>query len=268
MFFVVIGEIATGQIMWVLKETPAVFGKDVQLVCSLPNDTSCCRKYIRKWNVGWRYTLTIMNDKSLNETKYCEVLNEISHKSILTIKSFGFEDVNIPYECVYGFKKYRETLWLKEDAYEFHPKEKLPVKPTVDKNKIHLNVTFQLVYPVPVCTAMIGVNNISSELNVSTTKHNLLYMSTITLNYTTSSTECTNSLIVICIVGKTLLTVTDFIPCPSEDTALPLIIGIGVVVFVVFLLVIFGVFYKRKKCTVQRDQPEVEFESELLTVSA
>ncbi|CAC5394946.1 unnamed protein product [Mytilus coruscus] len=157
-----------------------------------------------------------MNDKSLNETKYCEELNEISHKSILTIKSFSVEDVNIPYECVYGFKKFRATLKLKKDGYEFHPKEKLPVKPTVSRNKIHLNVTFQLVYPVPVCSAMIGVNNISSELNVSSTSHNLLYMSTVTLNYTTSPTECKNSLIVTCLVGKTVLTVTDFIPCSSQ----------------------------------------------------
>ncbi|CAG2254860.1 unnamed protein product [Mytilus edulis] len=172
-----------------------------------------------------------MNDKSLNETKYSEELDEISHTSTLTIKSFSITDVDIPYECVYGFKNDREILRLKEDAYEFHPKEKLPVKPIVDKDKIHLNVTFQLVYPAPVCSAKIGVctatnnsllivSNISSDLNVSTTKHNLLYMSTITLNYTTSSTECTDSLIVICIVGKTALTVTNFVPCTSEGNPL------------------------------------------------
>lgn len=104
--------------MWDLKEKPAVFGKDVQLVCSLPHETSCCRKYNRKWNVGWKYTLTIMNDKSLNETKYSEKLNETSDTSILTIKTFSVDDVNIPYECEYGFMKYRATLMLKEDEYE------------------------------------------------------------------------------------------------------------------------------------------------------
>lgn len=125
MTFFVNAAFIPGQIMWVLKETPAVFGKDVQLVCSLPNDTSCCRKYIRKWNVGWRYTLTIMNDKSLNETKYSEELDEISHTSTLTIKSFSITDVDIPYECVYGFKNDREILRLKEDAYECKLKDEV-----------------------------------------------------------------------------------------------------------------------------------------------
>lgn len=250
MFFVVIIRIAAGQIMWVLKETPAVFGTDIQLLCSLPNDISCCRKYNRKWNVGWKYTLTIMNDKSLNETKYSEELDAISHTSILTIKSFSVADVNIPYECVYGFKKFRAILKLTTEGYEFHPKEKLPVKPTVIRNNILLNVTFQLVYPVPVCSAMIGVNNISSELNVSSTSHHLLYMSTVILNYTTSPTECQNVLNVTCLVGKTVLIVTNSIPCSSDDDPLLLIITTGtagIVVFGLLTCLVLVVFHKRRK---------------------
>lgn len=110
--------VCLGQIVWDLKEKPAVFGKDVHLVCSIPNDIPCCMNYNRKWNVGWTHTLTVMNGRSVNETKYQEELNETSQQSILTIKSFSVHDVNIPYECVYGFMQYSTTLLLKEDVYE------------------------------------------------------------------------------------------------------------------------------------------------------
>ncbi|VDI48725.1 Hypothetical predicted protein [Mytilus galloprovincialis] len=191
-----------------------------------------------------------MNDKSLNKTKYYEELDESSQTSILTIKSFSVEDVNIPYECVYGFEKYGATLVLTTDGYEFHPKEKLPVKPAVSKGKIHLNVTFRYIYPVPVCSAMIGLNNISSELNVSSRRHDVLYMSTIALDYTTSSAECGDSLSVTCLVGQTGLTVTDCIPfscnfrAAAHAEVLPLIaIGIAAV----FLLIMVVFYIRRKK---------------------
>lgn len=59
-----------------------------------------------------------MNGVSSNETKYSEELDEVNRMSILTIKSFSVEDLNIPYECVYGFMKYRARLMLKENEYE------------------------------------------------------------------------------------------------------------------------------------------------------
>lgn len=63
---------------------------------------------------------------------------------------------------------------------------------------------------------LLQVNNISSDLIVSSTSHDMLYMSTITLDYMTSPTECKQSLIVTCRVGETFLTVTDCIPCSSK----------------------------------------------------
>lgn len=270
-FFVVIFNLASGHIQWILKDKPAVFGTDIQIVCSLPNDVPCCRKYNRQWNVGSNYTLTIMNDKSLNKNKYCEELDEYNRKSVLTIKSFSVEDVNIPYECVYGFQKYGATLELTTAGYEFHPKQQLPLKPTVINHTIHLNATFPLIYPVPVCTAMIGLNNISSELNVSFTHHTLLYMSTITLDYTMSPRECGNSLVVTCLVGQTVLTVTDVIPCSHDavHAGSPLIaIALGIAGTLAFAILIMVVFCKRRRHddsnrqAVQKDRYPIPFSCE------
>ncbi|CAC5361925.1 unnamed protein product [Mytilus coruscus] len=191
-----------------------------------------------------------MNDKSMNDTKYCEELDEETHESILTIRDFSVDDVNIPYECVYGFWKYRATLVLKEDEFEFHPEEQLPVKPAVNGYNISLNVTFQLVYPVPVCTAMIGVKNISSELIVSSTTTHLLYMSTIVLDYMTSPNECTQSLVVTCLVGRTVLKVADFTPCTSQDAPsmlffIDIVVAVCAVVFILVLLTL--CWYARRK---------------------
>lgn len=106
-----------GTIKWTLLENPAIFGTNIHLVCHLPNDTTCCDDY-RKWNVGNQYSLIITNGLSYNTSKYKEDLIPKDKISVLTIFSFSEEDVNIPYECVYGFLKYGVVLKLKNDVFE------------------------------------------------------------------------------------------------------------------------------------------------------
>ncbi|VDI32944.1 Hypothetical predicted protein [Mytilus galloprovincialis] len=196
-----------GNIEWYLKEIPAVFGNDIHLVCKLPNDTTCCRKYNRKWNVD--YTLAVMNGLSLNETKFSEELNEVDRLSILTIKSFNEGDINKLYECVYGFWEYISDLKLNNTIFEYHPKIQLPVEPTINGNNVSVNVVFSKVYPLPVCTAMMGTKNMSSYLNVTNKRIQLLYQSNITLAYAQSEEECKGFLKVICRVGTKELKVVD-----------------------------------------------------------
>lgn len=106
-----------GNIKWTLKENPAIFGKNIHLVCHLPNTTSCCEDD-RKWNVGYEYTLIIINGLSYNTSKYKEVLNVKERVSVLTVFSLSEQDVNIPYECVYGYRKFRSELELTKDKFE------------------------------------------------------------------------------------------------------------------------------------------------------
>lgn len=105
-----------GNIKWTLRENPAVFGTNIHLVCHLPKDT-CCNDY-RKWNVGNQYILVILNGVSYNLSKYKEDLIKKDQVSVLTIFSFSEEDVNIPYECVYGFHTDRSVLKLEDHAFE------------------------------------------------------------------------------------------------------------------------------------------------------
>lgn len=110
--------ILAGSGKWNMTKTPVVFGTDIQLSCNLPMDPSCCQKYKRKWNVGFDYTVVVLNGLSLNKAKYTEELNKIQHVSILTIKSLDENDVNKPYECVYGFWKFQATLAIDKDIFE------------------------------------------------------------------------------------------------------------------------------------------------------
>lgn len=110
--------IISGRFEWRLAEQRVIFGNDIHLVCYLPNEPSCCSHYNRQWTVGTSYKLIIMNGLSHNKTKYNEELNQSDHLSILTIHSLSESDVNIPYECVYKFQKFRSVLQLKENIYE------------------------------------------------------------------------------------------------------------------------------------------------------
>ena len=47
-----------------------------------------------------------MNGVSTNAETSSESLNEQNVTSTLTIHNFHLSDVNIPYECTYGFTKY------------------------------------------------------------------------------------------------------------------------------------------------------------------
>lgn len=194
--------VAIGNVEWTLSEQTVVFGNDIHLICKLPNDTSCCSEYNRKWTAGVENKLIVMNGISQNKTKYEEELNERNRISILTIKSLSEKDIDIPYECAYAFLKYTARLQLSEIEYEYHPTEILPVKPKVEMFKIKVNVTLSKVYPIPVCFGHIGMTNLTSYVYVKTIKNGLFYRSEITMNYTSSAEDCRGLLLITCIIGK------------------------------------------------------------------
>lgn len=233
-------------IMWTLQENPAIFGTDIHLVCHLPNRTSCCDDD-RKWNVGYQYKLIITNGLSYIKTKFKEDLKVEERVSVLTVFSLSEQDVNIPYECVYGFQKYRSTLNLTKDMFEYLPTEKLPVVPKIRGRNISFNIQFEKVFPEPLCRAALGIRNLSSFVSVTVRKKDLLYQSSLTFSYSYSETECTDSLQVLCTVGKTVLTVVDQKMCSSSEdleSFLPYIIVITLVA--VLLIVITGIVCVRK----------------------
>ncbi|CAC5421190.1 unnamed protein product [Mytilus coruscus] len=200
-----------GHISWTLHTKPAVFGQDIQLVCDLTSDAHCCSRYTRKWVKDWTYDVVTINKASSNIWKYEECLNSSSSTSILTIKSFDEEYVNIPYECTYGFDTFSKVLNIK--YFEYHPEEKFPDNLTIYKNYVEANITMKKFYPIPKCNATDGVNDLKQNLNVTSESNGLFFTSNIHLLYDIRH-SCQETIVVICMVGQTPFTVVNHtLPC-------------------------------------------------------
>lgn len=111
-------EYFSDRISWNLLTKPVVFKRDVQLECHISTKLKCCNEFTRKWSRGKSYDLIVMNGVSLNTAKYKEYLNISANISTLTIYSFNEYDVNIPYECSYGFISDSKILKLTEENFE------------------------------------------------------------------------------------------------------------------------------------------------------
>lgn len=105
------------QIHWELLTKPAVFGNAIMLDCRLP-ENNCCNSYSRRWLGGHGLGLLVMDGVSAIPKKYSEVFNAETRSSKLTIHALNPNDVNIPYECTYGFKTYTKDLTLSTDIFE------------------------------------------------------------------------------------------------------------------------------------------------------
>lgn len=107
----------SASIVWKLETIPAVFGKDVVLKCTLPQN--CCKiKQSRRWLGGNDLHLLTMNGYSINTKKYSEKFNRENKTSILTIHVFDIKDIDIPYECIYGSSTYVKILNWTADTFE------------------------------------------------------------------------------------------------------------------------------------------------------
>lgn len=105
------------RIAWNLQTTPAVFGSDIVLECILPNGT-CCDRYTRRWLGGKNLNLLIMDGISSKPDKYSEEFTKESRLSKLIIHRLDSKDVNIPYQCTYGFSKDVKLLNMTDDNFE------------------------------------------------------------------------------------------------------------------------------------------------------
>lgn len=90
-----------------------MFGNDVQLQCHVGLETT---GRARQWSRGKDQRLLIFNGNSTNEDKYTEAYHKTL--SVLTIKNFEIDDVNIKYVCQQGFSIYSNTLKLMPDIFE------------------------------------------------------------------------------------------------------------------------------------------------------
>ncbi|VDI42359.1 Hypothetical predicted protein [Mytilus galloprovincialis] len=204
-------------VAWSLQTNPAVFGKDIVLECKLPSST-CCDRYTRRWLGGKNLHLLIMDGTSSEPDKYSELFDKETRSSKLTIHRLDSKDVNIPYQCIYGFSKDVKILNMTEDRFEYYPVEPIYVNITVDNgNVLQVNAALKPVFPQPKCNASIDEGDISQSLRVSKIMKDLFYEVIIHIRYTFTSSICANLLNITCQIGTFMLEIKRNITCRSDS---------------------------------------------------
>ncbi|VDH96513.1 Hypothetical predicted protein [Mytilus galloprovincialis] len=189
-----------GKISWKLLTEHVIFGRDVQLQCNLPHKT-CCPT--RTWRGGHDYKTLTLNEGSSDYTKYKEHLINENRTSILTIKSFSEDDVDIVYQCSYGFSSYEAVLELKKHRYEYHPVILVPVTLSFNNSYIHTAITLEKVFPKPLCSAHADEKDITKEALKVISKHDgIFYKSKIDFEYIVDSQHCVGLVTITCTIGS------------------------------------------------------------------
>ncbi|XP_076088648.1 uncharacterized protein LOC143059069 [Mytilus galloprovincialis] len=228
------------RISWNLLKKPAVFTRDVQLECTISTEFPCCNEFTRKWSRGRRYDLVVMNGVSLNTAKYKENLNISANTSTLTIYKFSEYDVDIPYECSYGFDSASHILELTEENFEYHPEEMLPYNLTLEGHQVVLNITLMKVYPAPICTAMDGDIDVTDNLIIKNDENGLFLRSNLRFNYTINYV-CHTTVEISCRIGQTKFAIVNYSrPCIKEkyDSTVSLV-TVRVMIIVCSIVIIF-----------------------------
>lgn len=203
-------------VAWSLKTNPAVFGKDVVLECLLPSST-CCDRYTRRWLGGKNLHLLVMDGTSSEPIKYSELLDKETRSSKLTIHRLDSKDVNIPYQCIYGFSKDVKILNMTEDRFEKYPVEPIDVNITVENgNVLQVSADLKPVFPQPKCNASVDEEDISESLRVSQIMKDLFYEVIIHIRYTSTSSICENLLNITCQIGTNMLEIKRNITCRGD----------------------------------------------------
>ncbi|CAC5368729.1 unnamed protein product [Mytilus coruscus] len=194
---------------WKLLTTKVVFGQAVQLRCHLPKQ-NCCHNYTRSWRGGPDYTLLTLNEKSSNYTKYIEYLDTESRTSVLTIKSFSESEVDIIYQCSYGFSSYEAILQLTRHRYEFHPTESVPVSLSFNGTHMYAKISLEKVFPKPQCYGNTNEKDITKEsLKVISKRNGIFYKSMIDFNYMIDPQHCFGLVTITCTVGTSRITIAE-----------------------------------------------------------
>ncbi|CAC5408311.1 unnamed protein product [Mytilus coruscus] len=157
----------------------------------------------RSWRSGPNYKLLTLNEWSSNYTKYKEQLDAENRTSVLTIRSFSESEVDIIYQCSYGFSSYDAVLQLTKHRYEYHPAKLVPVTLIVNRTHIYAIVTLEKVFPKPQCYAHAGEKDITQEsLKVKSNHNGIFYKSIVDFKYMVDSQHhCVGLVAITCTIG-------------------------------------------------------------------
>ncbi|VDI59472.1 Hypothetical predicted protein [Mytilus galloprovincialis] len=252
------------EISWKLSTKPAVFGDAIMLDCRLPKN-SCCNRYTRRWLGGHAFRLLVMDGVSASPKKYSEVFNSETRSSKLTINALNPKDVNIPYECTYGFTTYIKELALSEDMFESYPYKPYDVNvTTVRGNILTVEIKLQPVYPKPNCTATLDGTNISDFMTITPVLRGLFYVVIIIVRYKMNPHTSPAVFKLVCKIGTKLLDIheqNNVTCCGDSSSGEKLLSGlkktilftaIAFIVFAVLVTLSFFIYYKHCRKNISR----------------
>ncbi|XP_071150686.1 uncharacterized protein [Mytilus edulis] len=208
------------KLSWKLDTVPAVFGEDVQLGCFIPNYASRANMN-RRWSIRRNIHGITLNGVSRYPNKYSEHMDKKIGVSTLRIHNFSLHDVNIIYECAYGFLIDRKMLILSKFKFEKHPQSLLNATVETDTEcTCRGNVTLENVFPQPYCKSTLNKKDITLQsLQVNTEKRGLFFTTDIKLVYTHRDDVKIGKLIVVCDVGsKRIVVINETMNCTLNGT--------------------------------------------------
>ncbi|XP_071147944.1 uncharacterized protein [Mytilus edulis] len=255
-------------IVWELETLPSVFGKDVILKCTLPQN--CCNNMqSRRWLGGNDLHLLTMNGFSIDPAKYSEKFMKENKTSILIIHDFDIMDINVPYECIYGSSTFVKMLNLTEDKFEYHPSIPYNENTTTNEtNTLVVNFSTGNVYPRPTCSAAMNDEDISSYMTTTAILKGLFYIAIITVTIVLTPASCPGLLIINCRIGTFLYDYELNVTCNKiindsfdgkvnptmKDSVLVVILSVTGIVFVIAARV--GLKNARRHCYPERSHME------------
>lgn len=204
------------QVSWFLKTTEAKLetNDSIELVCQV---TGTCCSSLRSWKDGTGKAL-ITNGVTTLPNKYKETINASSLQFSLLIYNLTVSDLNINYQCQYGFDSSQQYLNMSESIFRYvtQKTEISLLKWNYTGNQLSVAVNLTRVFPEPNCTASFKDNSIFYVPSATTYDKGLFKyteLSMINVGYI-----CPGTLTITCMVGSYPFEVFSGNPCPATTT--------------------------------------------------
>lgn len=116
------GRIQSASVAWVVGSSPVIYGKTMQLTCTISDVAGCCSGQDREWKRGSTNQLLLRNGvpAPAAASRFKETLIEKQNQTILVISNFDVSDYDMDYSCGYGFDSDRHHL-PRDNKTEYRP---------------------------------------------------------------------------------------------------------------------------------------------------
>ncbi|XP_052062271.1 uncharacterized protein LOC127702202 [Mytilus californianus] len=142
------------KVTWNVEKQITDYGEDLELFCNISDDYKIKSQKSKRWYRGSEQKLLTIND--VDKPKYSASIESNGFK--LIIKNLTENDVNVTYQCEYGFTKSENLLLLAKDVFiKDLPGHKEEAKESGGKIAVILGIVFAVLIfiVIPVCVIYI-----------------------------------------------------------------------------------------------------------------